>query len=320
MPEGISVVIVCLSPYALTAQHPSAMLALLLADHVRTVLPAPGNHGSLAALGEAVAVTPIYGTLLEAWSWSIPLWHAGVIDAQSSGSDAAAAVRRCESMIESEDAFAPLRPLVPGVHSRDDDAMLGHFAADLLKSGPDPAFGIPVAAGLDRLAAEQGFIAAREGPSSLASRAESAMLRPIVRIAIPYLSQASGQRLLAVRADLADELDALRDATEAWRPDAIRAAAETYQAAFSRQEPDLTRSVDPDEPRVLAGVARLTLGELPVDAVLAACANTIRGLDEDPLQPSEDPKRSTLMLRAMQVEPMGGRARHAHGRARYRHA
>ena len=266
--------IVCISPYLLTARSPAALASLLIADEAVTVMPTPEGAPGPEQLGEVAGRVPSFHRLMEAWSWSLPLWHAGVIRAASPSEDAMTEIRRVRSEIETDDRFAPMRPLMHAVLERTDDGYLNAFAADLLKAGPDPAIGVPVSAGLDRFAAARGLIVVRGEPASIAARQELAELSVDARVAVPILTRTNGQRLVVARAELEPWLDELRDAVDEWSSDWIREAASAYAHAFEERREELCRCTDPDDPPVRAGMASITLGEMRADAVLHASSAT----------------------------------------------
>lgn len=271
--------IVALSPYLLTTREPAAMVALLLADHTVTVVPAPEKDPTRAAVGHAAGTIPSYLQLLDSWSWSMPLWEAGVLGSGFEGEDAIDDIRAARAEIETEDRFAAMRPLMHAALEDTGEAYLRRFANDLLKAGPDPAISVPVAAGIDRFAGRFGLTVARGEPTSVAAKQEMALMRTVARFAMPALMQAGGQRLVVAREELCAELDALRDAIgEGHEPD-IREASAAMTSAVDRIGEDLTRVTDPDEPRTILGTASVTLAELPVEAVQrASCLAAARML------------------------------------------
>ncbi|MEO1582957.1 MAG: hypothetical protein AAFR96_00090 [Planctomycetota bacterium] len=259
--------IVALSPYLLTTREPAAMVALLLADQVVTVVPSPEGVATPQSVGGAAGRVSQYLELLETWAWSMPLWHAGVIGADYLGEDAIADIRQVRREIDQDDRFAPLRPLMHAALDAADDVYLRRFAGDLLKGGPDPALTVPVAAGIDRFAGRLGLVVARSEPASIVAKQEAAMLKPVARFAVPTIVQSGGQRLVAAREDLHEPLEDLREAIHEEGEAAIRRSAGALADAFEAIAGDLTRVIDPDEPRTIVGMASVTIGELPVEAV-----------------------------------------------------
>ncbi len=259
--------IVALSPYLLTTREPAAMVSLLLADHAVTVIPTPEGVATRETVGLVAGSIPSYRQLLESWSWSVPLWEAGVVGSDFEGEDAIDDIRAALSEIETDDRFAAMRPLMHAALEDTGEVYLRRFADDLLKAGPDPAISVPVAAGIDRYAGRLGLTVARGEPASIAAKQEGGLLRTVARFAMPALMQAGGQRLLVAREELRGELDALRDAIEDGSEADMRHASGTLSGAAERIERELTRVTDPDEPRTILGMASVTLGELPVEAV-----------------------------------------------------
>ncbi|MEL6498516.1 MAG: hypothetical protein AAF937_03740 [Planctomycetota bacterium] len=297
--------IAALSPYLLTTREPAAMVAMLLADHVVTVVPSPDGVATRETVGRAAGSIPSYLELLESWSWSMPLWQAGAIASDFEGDDAIDDIRAALVQIETDDRFAAMRPLMHAALEDTGEVYLRRFADDLLKAGPDPAISVPVAAGLDRYAGRLGLIVVRGEPSSVAAKQESGLMRTIARFAVPALMQAGGQRLLVAREELRDELDALRDAIDDGDEGSIRTAAGAVNDAVERIAEDLTRVTDPDEPRTILGMASVTLAELPAEAVQrSSCLAAGRMLGRDA---SFESVTDGAIVRTMVVRRMGSR-------------
>lgn len=259
--------IVAISPYLLTTREPAALVALLLADHAVTVVPSPEGVATREAVGYAAGSIPSYLELLESWSWSKPLWEAGVIGSEFDGEDAIGDIRAALVEIETDDRFAAMRPLMHAALEDTGEVYLRRFADDLLKAGPDPAISVPVAAGIDRYAGRLGLAVARGEPASVAAKQEAGLMRTVARFAMPALMQTGGQRLLVAREELGPQLDELRDSIGEGDEGAMRSAAAQLTAAADRIADDLTRVTDPEEPRTILGTASVTLAELPVEAV-----------------------------------------------------
>ncbi|MEM7628524.1 MAG: hypothetical protein AAF356_03780 [Planctomycetota bacterium] len=275
-----------LSPYHLTSREPAAMTALQLADHVVTLLPTVRNADTM----EAAADAPRYVQLIESWSWTRPLWEAGVLASGFEGDDAARDVHDVTLELIHDDRLADLRPMLPRVPEEDEARMLGAIAHDLLRAGPNPTISLPVAAGLDRFAARYALVCVRSGAASVAQKLEASMTKRLGAVAIPVLVQASAERLLELREhlgpqrlDLAGALADLYDPGDA--PDgltrSVRTLASAYEAAFQRALPDLLRpDPDADAPPVRWSLAAIEAVNLPVDAVLrssVAAARIARG-------------------------------------------
>ncbi|MGP1272780.1 MAG: hypothetical protein ACTS22_05560 [Phycisphaerales bacterium] len=301
--------IAALSPYLLTARSHAAMAALLLADEVRTVMPSPDGAPSYAAVGEAAArVRPFLG-LMEAWSWSMPLWNAGVIGTGPEHEAAVEDIRHVLRMIAHDERYASLHPLMHSVLERSDDGYLRAFSADLLKAGADPAISLPVTAGLDRFAGERGYTAVRGEPASMVERAEQELIRVAVRFAVPIVMRGSGQRLVVAREELAPWLDALRESMDELDAEAVRSAASEYASAFDSRRDELCRCTDPDEPRTVAGTVVVTLGEMPADAALRASLSATRDwLGGNAARSQSEADTSCVLLRTLGIRAMGSSA------------
>lgn len=310
---------VVLSPYHLTSREPAAMATLLLAGEVVTHAPTAIGAAYATSSVARVQSSPGFVRLMESWSWSMPLWHAGVIDSCWQGEHAGPDVAAASAMVESGAGFDDLKPFMHTPPPADEIAMLDAIARDVLRAGPDPAIAVPVAAGLDLFASRLGLTVARAAGDSIAQRAESRLAKPVFAAAVPVLLQASAERILEARLTLADELAALRGAMdEALAPSAngfadqpdpnaqqeVRAAADQLSAAFDRERDDLLRpEADEDDPRVIGGLASITGAALPADAVLRSSLSAARRVQgTSPAHSAADspaPKVRSLLIRAM---------------------
>lgn len=265
-----------LSPYHLTTREPAAMASLLLAEEVVTLLPRPGSAaGGARSAAEAAARVPAFEGLLRSWEWSMPLWRAGVLVPDADGDDALSEAREAAQEIESQARFAPLRRLLrPGLFE-DGDAFLRAICADVMRTGPDPALGVPVQAGLDRLASRHGLVSVRSDRATVVQRAEQRLGTRLGACAAPILVQGGAARVLAARERLADPLGALRRAIEALAmgeagsADELAGASRGYAGAFESAWPEVSRVV-PEEERAVAGTAAVTLVRAPADVSLVA--------------------------------------------------
>lgn len=299
------------SPYHLTTREVPAMAALLLADHIVTMVPAPLGDFGPRDLRRAVEKSPRYLRFMESWSWSLPLWRAGVVVSAVEGDDASSDLRDvCES-IDTDEAFADLRPLMKRSLFDDDHAYLDALAGDLLKGGPDPAVSVPVAAALDRFASRHRLLVARSDPTSVAQRAESALSTRQFGIAIPVLIQADGDQLLRARDILGSQLEALRSAFTAQSGAGgatLGMAAEAYARAFDARRAELTRGND--DLRVVDGVVVLNVVSMPLDAVLTSSATAARALSGRAargaiaISAAEPAPLTTLIVKAMGARNM----------------
>ncbi|MBL0926586.1 MAG: hypothetical protein IBJ11_02900 [Phycisphaerales bacterium] len=273
-----------LSPYDLAARSPAAMASLLVAERVVTPLPQAGT-GRTARLRE----------LLDAWSWTGPLWRQGLLVPAEAGGEAGplAAVLR---LIEADPALTPLRQVLSGVLQRpaaNQRLWLDAIALDLLRSGergPDPGIALPIAAAVAHLASEQGLTVFRPEPSARPGlrRAE----RWAFRVGVPVLSAATGEQIIAARHVLADTLTPLGEALEALtalirrgvHPDDLansiagdlepRAAA--FDADVAARRATLIKAVShPDLPPVKLARVSLTGSLEPPDALLRAAVRAL---------------------------------------------
>jgi hypothetical protein len=289
-------VILALSPYHLTTRELPAVASLLLASRVVTFMPgvfrADGTspRGGRADVHAHAATSARYARLVDSWRWSQPLWSEGLIDSSHAGDDAAGDVRTVWDRMTQDERYAALRPFVRHTFAEGGGDLIEAAAKDVLKGGPDPSIAVPILAGLDRFAARHNLVVARAEPASVAQRAEADLARPLARVVIPMLTQASAEAIMDARDALAAELDDLRAAfaslaalgTDQPEPDAsalarpaadLKRAALAYDAAFSRAYPLLEAGRDRDEVSLRAAPVSLALGRLPADAVLrSSCA------------------------------------------------
>lgn len=277
------------SPYHLTTREPAAMAALLLADRVATLLPTPTAGAARDDLRRAASRVPAFVRIMESWSWSVPLWQAGVIARAIEGHDATPDVRHAYQRVHREPDLAPLRALMRAELFEGEDVYLEALSRDVLRAGPDPGITVPVAAGLDAFAARVGGVVARSDPSSVVQRAEATLGSRVLTVALPVLLQASGRRVVHARAILAEVLDPLREALaramlahDDARADAIAdlaVAAREYAVAFAEARDELTAGpddTDEDHVRVVEGTVALTGLLLPADAVFRASIAALR--------------------------------------------
>ncbi|MBL9030821.1 MAG: hypothetical protein JNM80_03830 [Phycisphaerae bacterium] len=266
-----------LSPYHLTTREPAAMATLLLAEEVVTLLPRPASTagGARSEAEAAAARVPAFEGLLRAWEWSMPLWRAGVLVPDADGDGALSEARAAAQEIESQARFAPLRRLLrPGLFE-DGDAFLRAICSDVMRTGPDPALGVPVQAGLDRLASRHGLVSVRSDRATVVQRAEHRLGTRLGAFAAPILVRGGAARALSARERLADSLGALRRAIEALAmgeagsADELAGASRGYAGAFESAWPEVSR-VAPEEERAVAGTAAVTLVRAPADVSLVA--------------------------------------------------
>jgi hypothetical protein len=287
---------VVVSPYHLTTREPAAVVPLLLADQVVTLMPAPFRTIMPDDLRLAAESMPRYRKFVESWQWTQALWESGAIVPAHEGADALGEVRRVLDVLTGG-GFDELAPLMrPGLFD-DEKEYLDAVAGDVLKGGPDPGICVPLTAGLDRFAVRHGLMVARGPATSVAQKAEEAMGRRVFAFSIPMLSQASGELMSDVRADAEEMLEELRGAvseaaawgveaqgTETGGERAIELAEGVSEAArsVSGELGDLVHTAveacDRYDIRAIAGVATVTGVVLPVDAVLRSSARAARAM------------------------------------------
>lgn len=279
---------VAVSPYHLTSREPAAMAPLLFADRVLTMLPAPisGRRGvdvDRGATRAAVDGAPGYLRWMDALSWARELFVEGVIGSTHAGEDIADDVHEAWARLQSEDAYANLRPLMRDRLYDDDRAYLTSLSNDLLRGGPDPAVSIPVAAGIDSFSARHGVVVARAEAASVVQRIESRMWTRAWSVAVPVLLQASAERLLEAREELESELDELRGAMElAWSDPTelpvLREAVDRYTRGFESARTELLGPGVRGEVKAIAGMASVAAVSMPCDAVFRSSLAAARSL------------------------------------------
>lgn len=279
--------IIAVSPYHLTTREPAALAAMLLAERVVTMLPAPLQGKQWGAVRQAAERVPRYLEFMKTWSWTMPLWESGVITSSLEGQEAVDELRPVCARIDEEERLAPLRLLMKPELFEDHERYLDAFALDLLKAGPDPGLTVPVASGLDSFASRHGAAVARSQPASVVQKAEAALGREVFSVAMPVLLQADSERILEARELLQDELDALRESLSAIVDGTgqngsgashLAAAAKAYSKAFETNREILVAPSEDDEQRVIDGTVVITGLRLPADAVLDSSLSAMRAL------------------------------------------
>ena len=107
---------IAVSPYHLATREPPAMAALVLADHVVTLLPQPAGGSTREEIRAAAENCPRYLRLMESWRWCSPLWNAGIISSGIDDDEAIAELAGVYDSINREESLAGLRVL--GVRGR----------------------------------------------------------------------------------------------------------------------------------------------------------------------------------------------------------
>lgn len=266
-----------LSPYHLAGPSPAAIVSLLIADRVVTVVPTPPGEPDRARARRAAESIPRFVELVDRWRWSVPLWLDGVIRGDLDNQDPARGVHDVVREIGERDDLAPLRPFLHRGRDADDMLWLDAIASDLLRGGPDPGLAVPVTAALDTFCAHAGVLAARCEPKSIAERTEAKFARRRARLAVPGFLECTAERLLEARDLLEPELRGLRVALMTGATEnACRQAAEAYTSAFESHADRLTRVDDDLDPRIRTAWISLELVELPADAALRSSVHAAR--------------------------------------------
>lgn len=246
-----------LSPYLLTARDPAALTAMLLGDHVTTLLPVPQGALDRVSVRAAMRRSPRFARLLESWRWIAPVFEAGVAGSTARGRDPVEDAGACRERIESADpsgqradgrrrarrgeaaSDAPAGGLRGFLHEgpiSGTPEALERLSDDLAKGGPDPGLSVPILGGLDAFASSVGGVTVRAGSrgaggpaarnagahwrGSVAQRAEALLAQPVFSVGMPIYTQADGETLLEARRALAGPLAGVR-----------RAMAEAFAAA-----------------------------------------------------------------------------------------
>lgn len=268
------------SPYHLTSRELPSMAALLLAERVFTLVPAPASPFDEESV-QSAAMSPHYRRFMESWRWCEELWREGVLNASFAGSAPVGDVMESCAIIDRHESYADLRTLMRPTLFDSEHEYLTALSIDLLRAGPDPGISIPIAAGLDRFAARHRLIVARPEPVSLVQRLESRTAERKLAIAIPVLSQADAETVLLAREELETELAELRGAISlALSGDAsqLMPTAEAYTRAFAIARDELVRPRDRDAARTIDAFVSIWFSEHACDAALRASVDAARSL------------------------------------------
>lgn len=273
-----------ISPYHLTTREPAAMVNLQLAERAVTLLLAPiAERAGVAVAYDTVRReaerSPAYRRFMRSWEWAQALFREDVIGSVHAGEDPVDDVRAACARLASDEMLAPLRRYAHPDLFADDRAYLNAASADVVKAGPDPGVSIPIMAGLDVFAETHALVVARSAPSSLAQKAEARLGRRVFRFTVPAVLQGSADRVLLVRALLADERAGLGRAITAtfergsdeFIGEEIRREARRYAEAFERERDEILSPPsrhEQDEVRVVVGEVSVVGVEMPTDAVL----------------------------------------------------
>lgn len=220
-----------ISPYDVSARSATAVAAMLLADRVLTLLPAPdqGHPGDAEDHAMARRSSPAYLRLMEAWDWTGPLWREGVLAAGLDGSEVARSVRETRGLVERDPSMGPLLALM---RSNDDEPRteFDSLCRDLVLGGVNPAVSVPLTSAVESFAAGHALTLARPQAKSLASRFERASQRVLFRLNMTCVIEADAGDLVQLRQALAVTLAGLRAAFDALLDSARSNASETELA------------------------------------------------------------------------------------------
>jgi hypothetical protein len=329
------------SPYLVGPADPALHAAAALASRVVTYLPTPcefagGTHGH-KRVRTAAHACPEYLRLLDAWSWTVPLWTQGVMRCAIEGDCPQRELPAAEAALRDDPRLKlAAHAIKPGLLERDAE-YLPAVCTDILKGGADPGLTTLVAAALDRYCARRGYVGVRAGPGpratpSVVQRGEHALSRRLFAVAIPVPVQASGAWVCTLRDGLKKELSHLRAAIvkALHAPDGADAlltkAASDYTGAFTNWRRAAGPPVTDDDlgKRVVDATVSITGATLPADAALRASAAAIRatGIAPRSSAPGVLPARGTpddqisiLTIRRMNIQPDAAPAPRGHARA-----
>lgn len=295
-----------ISPYELAGRTPGAMASLLLCDQVVTLWPSPHDEPSQAS-------TPRIHRVLESWAWTRGLWDEHVLTRSYHDDDPWHDVHNVNTRIAGDPSLATLAELIDSALYEDDDRLAEALAADLLRGGGDPRVSVPVNAGIDFFASRQGLFEFVSPVDALAARTEPRASKPILRVSLPIITQATGMALLAAREHLRTPLALLRRRFDELRGllgsgahaelatfarDRLEPAARDFEQQTLARRDELTDLIDRDvavEPKLvhisLTGVlvdpaASLDAGAAVLRAVAGPKART-RQTQPTPATPSD---------------------------------
>jgi hypothetical protein len=319
--------LIAVSPYHLTTREAPAMAALLLAERVVTMLPAPVDRADLSEAHTAAGQVPAYLAFMKSWTWTAPLWRGGVLSAEVAGQTAVGDMHEVFGKVSRDQQLAPLRHFMHEGLAEDERAYLNALAADVLKGGPDPGISIPVMAGLDRFATRHEVLVARPQPTSVVQVAEAKMGLALTAVALPVLIQADADRILHAREVLQDVLTPLREAFDKLAhaatelqdgilvspgapPEesaAVTEAATAYASAFDSRREDILDDCQADEVRVVEGTVRIAAIRMPVDVVLRSSLAAVSGMRSKRASLNGSPPETPTNLPAP-FDPVVGRS------------
>lgn len=233
-----------LSPYEISASSPAATAAMLLGnDHagVLAVQPGPFAEVTPERARELAMLAPSFARLLDAWSWTGPLWRGGLVRAAGSGRALADMIARSRAELTADPALTAAHSVL-GTIADDETAFVEALSRDLIRGGSDPALSLPLVSVAERLAAESESALICGDAAGLIWKPRLGA-GPALSFSIPLPLGASGDELLNWRESLASPLTSLRESlAEAvtyaraarlnGHATAVRLAAESYATAF----------------------------------------------------------------------------------------
>ncbi|MGE3106803.1 MAG: hypothetical protein AB7G11_08975 [Phycisphaerales bacterium] len=278
--------IIAVSPYHLATREAPAMCALLLADRVITLMPAPESGSDRANFDLALRRSPRFFRYMDRIRWSIPLWNAGVIQSGMGDEDLGAGLRDTCRQATDEAGMWRLRAAFDVSSQDSEHGFLDRVCSDLLKGGPDPSISIPIAARVDEFAHKHDVPVARSAPVSVVQRAESMLQRRRGVFSMPIVTQVSGARLLELRDRLSGPLGALRGALRSVVGGAdadsgsmreVGCASRDLAAEFERARAGVLSGDDETGTRIMTSYASVSIVDVPIDVVFRASAQALRG-------------------------------------------
>lgn len=267
------------------------MVGLTVADEVVTFLPRLHEHSSRETAEQAARDEPLYADMIESWSWTLPLWEAGLLMTDVNGSTPDDHILAVSQRVQTDDRYTELRPLLTA-SMLDEDRIMRNVARDVLRGGPDPAISVPLNAGLDRFAVIHDAIVMRSAPSSVAQQAEARFGTKIFSVVVPMLLQASARRIIEFREVMSPVRHQIAQSLESSRldPSGYGTAGDDWRAlsaAWNQQflahcEQLLRPCEDEDDLHVISGMVSVAGVRLPSDAVLRSSIAALHAISSRP--------------------------------------
>lgn len=296
---------VTISPYDLTHRAPGALAALLIADAAATIIPI-ARAWTADDPDAAVEESPALGRMLETWRWATPLWTAGILGpTDAAGHSGVALVAEAAEAIGDAAAHPVLARIAPKQNIADRSRLAENLCLDIVRGGRNPALSVPVAAALERFAADAGWPIVLCPTGSVVGGIEHRLATPIAGVDIPAPIAASGEALLLLRERMAPELEALRAALAETIAAARSGAPQSDIAEFERTALapagasvcEAAAELVPDRARGRSAewsVIRWTVSVLPQDAMVRAAEIAAMQLVGSPVRPGATPGGATM--------------------------